>query len=90
MEKLFMPHELKTVEIDVEKRSFKINGEDFGKNCTGFTMTCNGVDDFNIRVEVDTTVQFATYNGKSRTSVEEHPAFASWYSDGKKRSGERQ
>lgn len=90
MEKLFVPHELKTVEIDVEKRSFKINGEDFGKNCTGFTITCNGVDDFAIRVEVDTTVQFATYNGKNRTSVEEHPVLASWYSEREKRCNERQ
>lgn len=39
IEKIFVPHELKTVEIDVEKRKFKINGEDFGKHCTGFTIT---------------------------------------------------
>lgn len=38
--KIFTPHELKTIEVDVEKKIFKVNGEDFGKNCTGFTISC--------------------------------------------------
>lgn len=38
--KIFTPHELKTIEVDVEKKIFKVNGEDFGKNCSGFSISC--------------------------------------------------
>lgn len=38
--KIFTPHELKTIEVDVEKKIFRVNGEDFGKNCTGFSISC--------------------------------------------------
>ncbi len=38
--KIFTPHELKTIEVDVEKKIFRVNGEDFGKNCTGFSIGC--------------------------------------------------
>lgn len=33
------PRELKTVEIDVEKKIFRVNGEDFSK-VTGFNLSC--------------------------------------------------
>lgn len=33
------PRELKTVEIDVEKRIFRVNGKDFSK-VTGFNLSC--------------------------------------------------
>lgn len=39
--KIFVPHELKTIEIDVEKKIFRVNGEDFGKDCTGFSLYCS-------------------------------------------------
>ena len=80
---IFNLHELKTIEVDVEKKVFKINGEDFGRGCTGFTITCNGYNNFSVRAEVDTTVQFATFNGNGRASYSEHPAMRSWYTDGK-------
>lgn len=34
------PRELKTVEIDVEKKLFLVNGEDFGKVARGFVLAC--------------------------------------------------
>ncbi len=34
------PRELKTVEIDVENKVFRVNGEDFGKVVEGFTLSC--------------------------------------------------
>lgn len=34
------PRELKTVEIDVENKIFRVNGEDFSK-VTGFNLSCN-------------------------------------------------
>ncbi len=61
MANLFVPHELKTIEVDTEKKIFRINGEDFGKGCTGFRITCHEYNGFDIRVEVDTTVHFASY-----------------------------
>ena len=63
MKKIFVPHELKTIEVDAEKKIFKINGEDFGEGCTGFMITCTP-DDFRIDMEVDTTVRFVNYSGK--------------------------
>ena len=42
--KIFVPHELKTAEIDVENKIFRVNGEDFGKDCTGFSISCNSGD----------------------------------------------
>lgn len=67
MEKLFVPHELKTIEVDTEKKIFRINGEDFGEKCTGFMITCTP-DDFRVDMEIDTTVHFASYfsNGEQR------------------------
>lgn len=34
------PRELKTVEIDVEKKIFRVNGEDFSR-VTGFSLMCS-------------------------------------------------
>lgn len=63
MSKIFIPHELKTIEVDTEKKIFKINGEEFGRDCTGFRITCQRYDEFDIRVEVDTTVHLVTIRG---------------------------
>ena len=63
MSKIFIPHELKTIEVDVEKKIFRINGEDFGFGCTGFMITCTP-DDFRIDMEIDTTVRFVSYSNK--------------------------
>lgn len=61
--KIFVPHELKTIEVDTEKKIFRINGEDFGDGCTGFLVSCTP-DNFRIDMEIDTTVRFASYSGK--------------------------
>ena len=63
MSKIFIPHELKTIEVDTEKKIFRINGEDFGDGCTGFMISCTP-DDFRIDMQVDTTVHFASYSNK--------------------------
>lgn len=65
MQEIFVPHELKSIEVDTEKKIFRINGEDFGKGCTGFSITCHKYDSFDIRVEINTAVKFvAIRNGK--------------------------
>lgn len=63
MNELFIPHELKTIHVDTEKMIFRVNGEDFGKGCTGFRITCQRYDEFDIRVEVDTTVHLVSIRG---------------------------
>lgn len=63
MNKVFVPHELKTIEVDVEKKIFRINGEDFGHECAGFMISCTP-DDFRIDMQVDTTIHFASYSNK--------------------------
>ena len=65
MSAIFIPHALKTIEVDTEKKIFRINGEDFGKGCTGFSIICHKYDSFDIRVEIGTTVRYVTIrNGK--------------------------
>lgn len=59
MDKIFISHELKTIEVDTEKKIFRINGEDFGNDCTGFLISCTP-DNFRVDMEIDTTVRFAT------------------------------
>lgn len=80
MDKLFVPHELKTIEVDTEKKIFRINGEDFGKGCTGFRITCQRYDSFDIRVEVDKTVHLVSIrNGecvKDVTRITSDPQFS--------------
>lgn len=63
MSEIFTPHALKTIEVDTEKKIFKVNGEEFGKGCTGFRITCMRYDEFDIRVEVDTTVHYISIRG---------------------------
>ena len=58
------PNELKTIEIDAEKRIFKINGTDFGNGTKSFTINCEGGKGFAIRIDLDTKVSYATYNEK--------------------------
>lgn len=64
--KIFTPHELKTIEVDVENKIFRVNGENFGKNCTGFTIS-GAVGDFNqcfdITMSVSSDIVFGSkYN----------------------------
>lgn len=61
-EKIFVPHELKTIEVDVEKKIFRVNGENFGKGCTGFNISCDVDDGYKIHMEIDTRVVLSSYN----------------------------
>ena len=64
-----IPHELKTIEVDVEKKIFKVNGVPFGDRCTGFNISCEAGEGFKIRMDIDTTVQLASYSmdGEKKT-----------------------
>ena len=62
MEKVFVPHELKTIEVDVEKKRFLVNGEPFGADCTGFSISCEAGVGYRVSMEVNTSVIFANYS----------------------------
>lgn len=69
--KIFVPHELKTIEIDVEKKIFRVNGEDFGKDCTGFSLYCstNHSDEerYAVSMDIKTDMRFrANYDTEGK------------------------
>lgn len=53
----------------MEKEIFKINGVPFGNGCTGVRISCEVTERFDIRLDIETTVKFASYgmNGKKKT-----------------------
>ena len=57
-----IPNELKTIEVDVEKKIFNVNGVPFGKECTGFNISCEATEGFKVRMDIDTTVHLASYD----------------------------
>lgn len=61
MNKIFVPHSLEKIEVDVKNKVFRINGEDFGRDCTGFTITCKPAG-WEIRAEINAMVSFSTYD----------------------------
>lgn len=75
------PRELKTVEIDVEKKIFRVNGEDFSK-VTGFNLSCDpalsneGEDWFRVILSVASKIQYISeydISGKKTSTEEQHP-----------------
>ena len=74
----FIPDaELETVEIDVKNKIFKVNGREFGKDATSFSLDChispNDGEWWKVSLGIQTTVAYlANYDidGK-RTSMDE-------------------
>ncbi len=62
----FSPKELKTIEVDTEKKIFRVNGEDFGKGCSYFMISCDAADGYKVRLEVDTKLVFTSREGMHR------------------------
>lgn len=56
-----VPQEIKTLEVDVEKKIFKLNGVDFGDGCDYFEISCTGEDGFKIRMELSKRIICANY-----------------------------
>lgn len=79
--KIFVPHELKTIEVDVEKKIFRVNGEDFGKGCTGFQIFCNANHTkdngmYSVYMEIESNIRFLgdyDADGKMMSKEERHP-----------------
>lgn len=81
MKGIFLPHELKTIEVDTEKKIFKINGEDFGKGCTGFSITCHSYNSFDIRVEIETTVKYVSIRNGKVADEKQYETDEPWFGD---------
>lgn len=56
-----VPQEIKTLEVDTEKKIFKLNGVDFGDGCDYFAIYCDAVDGFKIRMELSKRIICANY-----------------------------
>lgn len=57
-----IPQEIKTLEVDVEKKVFRLNGIDFAEGCDFFSVSCEGGKDFKVRMELDKRIACASYN----------------------------
>lgn len=62
-----LPNELRTIEIDVKKRKFLINGESFGRSLN-FTLSLDTENGYNAKIKIGTNVEFRSYerNGKMK------------------------
>ena len=58
---LTVKKEIKTLEVDTEKKIFKLNGIDFGKGCEEFVISCTGGEGFKIRMELSKRIIYANY-----------------------------
>ena len=56
-----VPQEIKTLEVDTEKKVFKLNGVDFGNGCEYFEISCTGGEGFKIRMELSKHIICANY-----------------------------
>lgn len=56
-----IPQEIKTLEVNTEKKIFKLNGVDFGDGCTDFSISCTGGEGFRIRMELSKRIICANY-----------------------------
>ena len=87
---VFAPHVLKSIEVDADEKIFRVNGEDFGAGCTGFTISCHDYESFDIRMEIENAVRFITIRDGECVSDVEHPMGYSWYSDRERQRSVRQ
>lgn len=75
--KIFVPHELRTIEIDVEKKIFRVNGEDFASDCDEFVLRCSanrkgGLSEYlRVSLETKSRLHFANYDYYGNKTKEE-------------------
>lgn len=74
--KIFIPHELKTIEINIEKQIFRVNGEDFGSSCDEFRINCNtkrsSSEYIEVAMYIKSGILFANYDLKGKKTKEEY------------------
>lgn len=72
--KAFLPNEFKSLEIDVEKKVFNVNGVPFGKGASHCTIWFDA-EGFNFHLEIESRIELGTYNKEGKKeSGETYPA----------------
>ena len=56
-----VPQEIKTLEVNTEKKIFKLNGVDFGNGCDYFAISCTAEEGYRIRMELSKRIICANY-----------------------------
>lgn len=66
-----IPQEIKTLEVDVEKKIFRLNGIDFAEGCDFFSVECQGGEGFRVRMELNKKIVCTNYDfwNRKRTSA---------------------
>ena len=57
-----VPQEIKTLEVDVEKRIFRLNGIGFAEGCDYCSVSCEGGKGFHVRMELNKRIILADYD----------------------------
>ncbi len=57
-----VPQEIKTLEVDVEKKIFRLNGIDFADGCDYFSVSCEGGKGFHVRMELNKKIVCTNYD----------------------------
>lgn len=65
-----IPQKFKTLEVDAEKKIFRLNGVDFGNNCDFFSVSCEGGEGFKVRVELRKEIICVNYGVDNRRNGE--------------------
>ena len=66
-----VPQEIKTLEVDVEKKIFRLNGIDFGDKCDYFSVSCTGGEEFKVRMELNKRIACVSYDFFNHQRIEE-------------------
>lgn len=56
-----VPQEIKTLEVNTEKKIFKLNGVNFGDGCDYFAISCTGGEGFKIHMVLSKHIICANY-----------------------------
>lgn len=67
---LIPPMELKTIEVDIEKKIFRVNGKDFGGSSTGFSIRCEASEDYLVRMRIDMDVHIDEHRAEDEEKQE--------------------
>lgn len=57
-----VPQEIKTLEVDTEKKIFRLNGIDFADGCDYFEVSCEGGEGFKVRMELNKRIALVSYD----------------------------
>ena len=57
-----VPQEIKTLEVDTEKKIFRLNGIDFADGCDYFEVSCEGGEGFKVRMDLNKRIALVSYD----------------------------